>query len=160
MLQEKDSAALDLRQQLEQVKEQAPSVPAARSENMDLERYEAELNQFRQQLESDRAKLSKEFEQLRLRNAELDEATREMEMAMSKERAELGRERIRLDRLREEVRNDVERAQRDGGMRESLAPVNKLREEITQKKGAGKEEGNRLGDRLRSFRNRLSDSTS
>jgi len=58
------------------------------------------------------------------------------------------------------VRNDVERVQREAGMRESLAPVNKLREEITQKNGTAKDEGARLGDRLRSFRNRLSDSTS
>jgi hypothetical protein len=160
LLQEKESAELILRQQLEEMKNEAPAKPPARAENMDLESYETELNQFRQQLESDRAKLNKEFEQLRLRNAELDEATREMEMAMSKERAELGRERIRLDRLREDVRSDVERVQREAGMRESLAPVNKLREEISQKKGTGKEEGTRLGDRLRSFRNRLTDSPS
>jgi hypothetical protein len=160
LLQEKDSAALDLRRQLDEVKNQAPSVPPARAENMDLESYETELNQFRQQLESDRAKLDKELEQLRVRNTELEEATREMEMAMSKERAELGRERIRLDRMREEVRNEVERVQREAGMRESLAPVNKLREEITQKNGTAKDESLRLGDRLRSFRNRVSDSTS
>ena len=116
------------------MKNQSQVQPAGAPENVDLESFEAELNQYRQQLESDRAKLNKEIEHLRIATRELDEATREMEMAMSKERAELARERIRLDRLREEVRNELERVQRDAGMRESLAPVNKLREEINQKK--------------------------
>ncbi len=109
-----------------------------------MESFEAELHQERQHLEAERAKFNKEIDQLRLRNAELDEATREMEMEMSKERAELARERIRLDRLREEVRNEVERVQRDAPIRESLASVNKLREEITQKNGGQGGGGARL----------------
>ena len=59
-------------------------VPAAKNSN-DLERYEAELNEFRRQLETDRNKLNRECEMLRERNKELDEAIREMEMEMSKE---------------------------------------------------------------------------
>ena len=101
----------------------------------DLETYEAELNQYRQQLEADRAKFSKEIEQLRVRNQELDEATREMELEMSRERAEMARERQRLDRLRDEIRSEQERMTRDSGVNKSLAPVQKLREEMNQKKG-------------------------
>jgi hypothetical protein len=108
----------------------------AKSAN-ELERYEAELHAFRQQLEGDRAKLLTEIEQLRTRNQELDEATRELEMEMSRERAELGRERIRMERMRDELKTDMEKMQREMSVRESLAPVQRLRDEMAQKKPSG-----------------------
>ena len=96
---------------------------------------------------------------LRERNKELDEAIREMEMEMSKERAELGRERIRLERVRDEVKADSERLQRELAVRDSMAPVQKLRDELMQKQpGAGKSD-KPLNDRLRGIRNQLSDSS-
>jgi pSer/pThr/pTyr-binding forkhead associated (FHA) protein len=102
---------------------------------IDVETYESELNQYRMQLEADRRKLTAEIEQLRVRNQELDEATRDMEMELSRERAELARERIRLERLRDETRSEVERLQRDAGVRQSLASVQRLRDEMS---GGGK----------------------
>ncbi len=131
---------------------------APKTEN-DLERYEAELNEFRRQLEGDRNKLNKEVETLRERNKELDEAIREMEMEMSKERAELARERMRLERVREEVKSDAERLQRELAVRDSMAPVQKLRDEIAQKQSSGKID-RPLNDRLRGLRNQLNDSPS
>jgi DNA repair exonuclease SbcCD ATPase subunit len=109
--------------------EAAPPV----GENIDVDTFEAELNRYRQQLEADRQKLNAELQQVRVRNQELDDATREIEMEFSRERAELARERTRLERLREEVRADLERLQRDSGMRESLLPVQRLREQFSQK---------------------------
>jgi len=106
----------------------------------DIDSYEAELNEFRQQLESDRQKLNREIEQLRARNKELDEATREMELEMSRERAELARERQRLERLREDVRLEFERMQRDAGLRDRLAPVQTLREEINHRRNPGNDQ--------------------
>jgi adenylate cyclase len=123
-----------------------PAAPRS-AHSLDLDSYEAELNRDRQQLEAERGKLNQEIEQLRVRNEELDGATREMEMEMSKERADLARERVRLDRLREEIRSEVERVQRDAGIRETLAPVHKLREELAQKKPGT--DGHRGADRLR-----------
>jgi pSer/pThr/pTyr-binding forkhead associated (FHA) protein len=127
---------------------------APKSEN-DLERYETELNEFRRQLETDRAKFNAEVEMLRDRNKELDEAIREMEMEMSKERAELGRERMRLERVREEVKADAERLQRELSVRDSMAPVQKLRDELNGKQAAGKTKS--VNDRLRTMRDPLSD---
>ena len=115
----------------------------------DLERYEAELNEFRQQLEADRAKLKAEVETLRDRNKDLDDAIREMEMEMSKERADLARERMRLERVREEVKADTERLQRELAVRDSMAPVQKLRDELTQKQGPAAKSEKSLNDRLR-----------
>lgn len=136
------------------------SVPQLQSEKNegDLERYEAELNQFRRQLEGDRNKLNKELEMLRERNRELDEAVREMEMEMSRERAELARERTRLDRVREEIKTDMERLQREAAVRDSMAPVQKLRDEINGKQPAGAKGEKLLNDRLRSIRTHLNDS--
>jgi hypothetical protein len=83
---------------------------------------------------------------LRERNKELDEAIREMEMEMSKERAELARERMRLERVREEVKSDSERLQRELQVRDTLGPVQKLRDELTGKQPA---KGEKPADRLR-----------
>jgi chromosome segregation ATPase len=129
----------------------APSEPKTEG---DLERYEAELNEFRRQLETDRGKLNAECEMLRERNKELDEAIREMEMEMSKERAELARERIRLERVREEVKHDAERLQRELAVRDSMAPVQKLRDEMMQKQPGRPE---KPVDRLKTVRNQLAD---
>lgn len=145
LLKEKDRAA-------EEAAQHAP-----KSEN-DLVRYEAELNEFRRQLETDRAKLNKEVETLRERNKELDEAVREMEMEMSKERAELARERMKLERVREEVKADMERLQRELAVRDSMAPVQKLRDEMAQKQPGGKP-AKPLNDRLRGVRDQLADSS-
>lgn len=125
--------------------------------NDDLERYEAELNEYRRQLEDDREKLNKEVTTLRERNKELDEAIREMEMEMSKERAELARERMRLERIREEVKADSERLQREQSVRDSMAPVQKLRDELNGKQPPAKP-SKPLNDRLRGMRDQLSDS--
>ena len=98
--------------------------------------YEAELNEFRQQLESDRQQLDVQLEQLRARNAELKEAAREAELEMSRERAQLARERAQLDRMRDEFRQEMERAQRHSGMTESLASVRKLKNEMAERNRA------------------------
>ncbi len=129
LLHEKDALLEELRQQVQQQPAPKPIT--------DIDSYEAELNEFRRQLEGDRKKLNEEIEQLRTRNVELDEATREMELELSRERAELARERQRLDRLREDARLELERAQRDAGVRERLAPIQKLREELTSGGQAG-----------------------
>lgn len=124
----------------------------------DLERYESELNDLRRQLEQDRNKLNKEVTSLRERNKELDEAIREMEMEMSKERAELARERMRLERLREEVKSDTERLQREQSVRDTMAPVQKLRDELNGKQPPPAKAEKPLNDRLRGIRSQLADS--
>jgi septal ring factor EnvC (AmiA/AmiB activator) len=109
--------------QLDQVQQPPPKAPVG-----DIGTYEAELNEFQRQLEQDRKKLNAEIEQLRIRNEEMEDATRDMELQLSRERAELARERQRLDRMREETRQELERVQREAGVRDRLAPVLKLRE--------------------------------
>jgi pSer/pThr/pTyr-binding forkhead associated (FHA) protein len=149
-----------LKQRLEEknrlVEELSVKAQGPKTEN-DLERYETELNDLRRQLETDRKKLNNEVEMLRDRNKELDEAIREMEMEMSKERADLGRERIRLERVREEVKADTERLQRELAVRDSMAPVQKLRDELAQKKGPSGKAEKPINDRLRGMRNQLND---
>jgi pSer/pThr/pTyr-binding forkhead associated (FHA) protein len=122
LLQEKDALLEELRQQ--------PSEPAT-APISDIGAYEAELTEFKRQLEEDRKKLNAEIEHLRARNQEMDDATREMELELSRERAELARERQRLDRIREETRLELDKMQREAGVRDRLAPVFKLREQIS-----------------------------
>jgi pSer/pThr/pTyr-binding forkhead associated (FHA) protein len=116
---------------------------------------EAQLSEYRRQLETDRQKLAREIEQVRIRDQELDEATRELELEMSRERAELARERQRLERLREDVRLETERLQRESGMRERLAPVQSLREEMSGKRQSVNDQTPKPGkdERARGLRN-------
>ncbi len=152
----------DLLKQTLQDKETA--VPQSAEQANDLESYESELNELRRQLETDRSKMVKEIEQMRQRNEDLDEARREMEMELSRERAELARERIRLDRVRDEVKSDMERMQRELSVRDSMAQVQKLRDEINQKKqppGAVTSQlDKKLSERLRSIRGNAADTPS
>ena len=88
--------------------------------------YEAEVTEFRRQLEADRRELNEEIQQLRARNAELNEVVRDTELQLSRERAQFARERVQLDHLREEIRQELERAQRTVDVRERLAAVERL----------------------------------
>ena len=121
LLAEKDELVDELR---------VKAAPKPAKSATELERYESELNEDRRQLEAERSKLHTEIEALRQRNQELDEATRELEMEMSRERAELARERMRMERMRDELKTDMEKMQREMGVRESLAPVQRLRDEM------------------------------
>jgi hypothetical protein len=74
----------------------------------------------------------------------------------------MARERTRLERLREEMRSELERVQREAGMRERLAPVQKLRDEMTDRRPPpSTPQPNQpdpgLNGRLRSLRNRVND---
>jgi pSer/pThr/pTyr-binding forkhead associated (FHA) protein len=120
LLQEKDALLEELRKPAAE-----PAEPIS-----DVGAYEAELVEFKRQLEDDRKKLNTEIEQLRARNTEMDEATREMELELSRERAELARERQRLDRMRDETRLELDKVQREASVRDRLAPVLKLREKM------------------------------
>jgi FHA domain len=141
LLAEKDSLVEELR---------VKAAPKPAKSASELERYEAELNEYRLQMEADRGKLTRELEQLRMRNQELDDATREMEMEMSRERAEMGRERIRMERMRDELKTDMDKMQREMSVRETLAPVQRLRDEMAQKKQAGA--ASNPGERMRTLR--------
>jgi DNA repair exonuclease SbcCD ATPase subunit len=95
--------------------------------------YEAEVTEFRRQLEADRQELNEEIQQLRGRNAELNQVAREAELQLSRERAQLARERVELDRMREEIRQQLECIQRDAGLRERLAAVERLKGEVVER---------------------------
>jgi hypothetical protein len=96
--------------------------------------YEAELHRFRLELEQDRQALNEEIAQLRQRQEELEEAARETELELSRERAIFANERAEMNRLRDEIRLERERQQREGGARDRLGPVSKLKEELTGKR--------------------------
>jgi chromosome segregation ATPase len=149
LLEEKDAVIEELHNKPNDVQKEA-------TPEIDVDSFEAELLRDRRELEAERQNLNAEIQQLRVRNEELDEATREMEMELSRERAELARERQRLERLRDEVKVDLEKLQRDGGMRDSLAGVQRLRDE-QRKPGTrlSSHDEPALNDRGRAFRPRV-----
>jgi hypothetical protein len=139
------------------------SKPEAKALQQDADSLEAEMIEFRRQLEADRQKLNQEIDQVRGRNQELDETTRDMELEMSRERAELARERQRLERLRDEVRLELERLQRAGGLHDRLTPVQNLRDQINQRRHPGKDQPPRpttqdlMQDRIRALQSKVNE---
>ncbi|HLJ95727.1 MAG TPA: hypothetical protein VKU02_21300 [Gemmataceae bacterium] len=125
-LQEKEA----LIEQLQAARQVTADAPFAAVEDRD---YEAELTEFRRQLEADRRGLNEEIGQLRARNAELRDAARDAELQLSRERAQLARERVELDRMREEIRQQLECIQREAGVRERLAAVERLKGEVAER---------------------------
>ncbi len=126
---------LDEKNALLEELEKNPPAPEPSEEEEDIkiedpDSFEAELVKYRRELEQDRLRLNEEIQHLRQRNQEMDETIREMEMEMSKERAQLARERTRLERLREEIKIETDRLQRNGGLGDRLAPISRLRDEI------------------------------
>jgi pSer/pThr/pTyr-binding forkhead associated (FHA) protein len=94
---------------------------------LEAEKYEAELNEFRRQLEADRQGLDAEMRELQERKAELDETIRNEELSLSRERAQLARERVQLDQMRDMLKLDLERADREGEVRKRLAGLQRPR---------------------------------
>ncbi len=125
-LDEKDALIEELRQELEANEAPRPVGNAAE--------YEAELNDFRRQLEADRQRLDNELRQVRARHSELTEAAREAELEMSRERAQLARERVQLERMRDEFRQELEIAQRGATVQESLSAVRRLKDELAERR--------------------------
>jgi chromosome segregation ATPase len=125
-LKEKDALLAELRA----ARPETSPTPSLQDSDRD---YEAELTDFRRQLEADRRELNEEIQQLRARNAELNEVVRETELQLSRERAQLARERVQLDRLREEIRQELERDQRTADVRERLAAVERLKEQVAER---------------------------
>jgi pSer/pThr/pTyr-binding forkhead associated (FHA) protein len=123
---DRDAALARLQQQMER--------QAARANIENSGSYEAELHRFRLELEQDRQVLNEQIAQLQQRQQEMEDAAREAELELSKERANFAHERFEMNRLREEIRMERERQQREGGARDRLAPVSKLKDELAGKR--------------------------
>lgn len=106
--------------------------------------YERELNAFRLELEADRRELNEQLCQLQARQAEMETTARDSEMQMSRERAVIARERAELTRLRDEIRLAKDRSVREGGVRDRLANLHRLKEQLANSASASAP-----GDQLR-----------
>ncbi len=135
-IHDRDVVLEKLRRQLDQ---QASQVNLEHSGS-----YERELNAFRLELERDRQDLNEEICQLQVRQAEMEAAVREAELQMSRERAAIARERAELTRLRDEIRITKDRTIRESSVRDRLANLSRIRQEIT-----GGNSASAPGDQLR-----------
>ena len=106
--------------------------------------YERELNAFRLELEADRRELNEQLCQLQVRQAEMEATARDAEVQMSRERAVIARERAELTRLRDEIRLTKDRSVREGGVRDRLANLHRLKQQLANSTSASAP-----GDQLR-----------
>jgi hypothetical protein len=129
-----------------------------RPEAEDMAGYEAELNQYRVELERDRHDLNDQMKQVQEREQEMQQALREAELQMARERAQLAREQAELNRLRMELGRATNRKSREIAARKRLAGVQRLKEEMLDKRPDGEPEPANAG-RLRSLLNKLTGSS-
>jgi len=88
--------------------------------------------------------LLREREQLKQDEEALMAEMRSMEVQMARERADLARQRNELQRMHQQLKHELEIALRDGAMRDRLAPLQRLQEEI-QKRHVGAEPARQHG---------------
>ena len=92
---------------------------------------EEELIALHQELEREREQLKQDEEALMAQ-------VRDMEIQMSRERADLARQKNELLRLQNELKHQLEMASRDSQLRERLAPLFRLQEELQRRRAGGR----------------------
>ncbi len=124
LLEEKSELIRHLQDQLE-----GHSGPSAIIEGSRRSPRDEELIALQQELERER-------DQLKLDEEALMAEMRNMEVQMSRERADLARQRTELQRLHSELQHELEVASRDAALRERLAPLYRLHEEVIRRRPA------------------------
>lgn len=120
LLEEKSEVIRALHAQLEGGGENASSTDRRAPREEELISLQQELEQEREQLRQDEEALMAEM--------------RNMEITMSRERADLARQRSELQRLQNELKHELEIASRDAALREKLAPLYRLQDEILRRR--------------------------
>lgn len=105
-----------------------PGAPASQV-HPDKMPSEAELLALSEQLERERKQLQEDENTLM-------EQMREMEVSMARERAELARQRNDMQRLQSEVRHELERLERDGGVQSKIDGLRSRLQDVSARRGA------------------------
>ncbi len=90
---------------------------------------EAELLALSEELERERRQLQEDEKTL------MDQM-REMEVSMARERAEMARQRNDLQRLQSEIRHELERLERDGGVQSKIESLRSKLQDASSRRGA------------------------
>jgi chromosome segregation ATPase len=121
----------------------------AQSSFGEMQKYEQQLNEFRDQLETVQRELVQQEQ-------DLQQKIKDTELQLSRERAEVLREKANLERLRIEIRHELEQAQREAEVLERMAPLQRLKQEM--RVGQPKPEEatpSSLSERIRQFIKRM-----
>ncbi len=136
MLEEQDGLIGQLHQQvqelqaaLEEAEANAGHAAASHSGQQTKVPGEAELLALSEQLERERRQLQEDEQAL------MDQM-REMEVSMARERAELARQRNDIQRLHSEVRHELERLERDGGIQSKIEELRSKLQDVSTRRGA------------------------
>lgn len=135
--------------ELEAALSAAAGVPALPADVVD---YQNQLNAFRDELEQAQGRLQEQ-------ETALNESIRQNEMQLSRERAEMAREKAVVERTRNELRSELELAEREAKNYEKMSSIHKLTQEMRApgKNPAPEEEPHSLSGRIRGFLRRLGD---
>jgi hypothetical protein len=124
LLEEKSELIRELHQQVQDLRARPAATPAsdqAAPNEDELVALHGELERERQQLRDDEQALMEQM--------------RGMEVQMATERANLARQRNELQRLHNELQHQLEIASRDAALRDRLAPLYRLQEELQLRQG-------------------------
>ncbi|MBY0522558.1 MAG: hypothetical protein K2R98_04145 [Gemmataceae bacterium] len=107
---------------------------SANVSNSDRSALREELEMERMQLEEERQKVNDERQQVRAEEEDLETRMQEMELQMAKSRADLVRQRNELQQLHNQVRSELEAAQKTGAVNERMKNLQRQHQEVTKKK--------------------------
>jgi len=135
VLEEKNELIRQLHQQLQETQaaleeaEARVSQPAPARAPQGHVPCEQELLALSEELERERRQLQEDEQTL------MDQM-REMEVSMARERAEMARQRNDLQRLQGEIRHELERLERDGGIQSKIDSLRSKLQDVTARRGA------------------------
>lgn len=119
LLDEKSELIRSLHLRSQELEASRPTAPPTPREE-ELLALNEELERERCKLEQDRRQLDEDLRQFREDEQIMTQQMRDMEVQMARERAELARQRNDLQRLLDEIRHELQRAERDRVLNERL----------------------------------------
>lgn len=121
----------------------------------ELQSYESQLNQYREDLERAQDELNQREAELGIERDALQDKLRQAELDLSRERAALARDRAEMERVRREFIAEMEHAERESQVRAKLAPLEQLAQEVKGRAQESAPATSSLTGRLRNLLKRV-----
>jgi hypothetical protein len=140
LLEEKQQTICELHEQLQEARQLAADLEAGLEQDVPAQGGTPQAPRGPIPREEELLALSEELERERRQLQEDEQAVmeqmRQMEIGMARERAELARQRNDLQRLEAEVRHEIERAERSGGLQSRIENLKEKLQDATARRGA------------------------
>jgi DNA repair exonuclease SbcCD ATPase subunit len=136
VLEEKNELIRQLHQQLQETQAALEESESRTGQAAPAERPHQGATPCEDELLALSEELERERKQLQEDERTLMDQMREMEVSMARERAEMARQRNDLQRLQSEIRHELERLERDGGVTKTIEKLRSTLQDVSTRRGA------------------------